>query len=140
MILCENSQCHFISWIDYNGNELRKLDLPYGVCDLDINDKIVYCTFSNANHVTYTTFYGVTNTSYTSLDLRESCKIAAGNSTIFLLERDRNSVYKVDLHTKQRSVFLKDEFTNPTHISFDRKSKQLAVTCDEGKCLKIFKT
>ncbi|CAC5373874.1 TRIM33 [Mytilus coruscus] len=140
MILCEHSMCHFISWIDYNGKSLRTLDLPYGVFDLDINDKIVYCTFSNANHVTYTTFSGVNNTCYTSLDLRERCKIAVGDSMIFLLERDRNSVYKVDITTKQRSVFLKDEITNPTHMSFDRKSKQLAVTCDEGKCLKIFNT
>lgn len=138
MVLCEDSRCHFISWIDYNGNNLRTLDLPSGVWDIYIKDKLVYCTFSNANHVTYTSFSGVTKICYTSLDLRE--KIAVGDSMIFLLEKDRNSVHKVDLNTKQRSVFLKDEIANPTHMSLDIKTKQLAVTCDEGKCLKIFKT
>ncbi|CAG2200862.1 unnamed protein product [Mytilus edulis] len=140
MILCEDSRCHFISWIDYNGNSLRTLDLPSGVWDIYIKDKLVYCTFSNANHVTYTSFSGVTQICYTSLDLREKCKIAVGDSMIFLLEKDRNSVHKMDLNTKQRSVFLKDEIANPTHMSLDIKTKQLAVTCDEGKCLKIFKT
>lgn len=46
---------------------------------------------------------------------------------IFLLERDRDSVYNVDVNSKQRSVFHKDEIANPTHINFDRKTRQLAV-------------
>ncbi|CAC5373872.1 unnamed protein product [Mytilus coruscus] len=136
----KQKKCHFISWIDYNGQVSKTINLPDNICDLDIIENRVYCTFNDVNHVTYTSFSGATNTCYTSLDLRERCKIAVWDSMIFLLEKDRNSVYKVDITTKQRSVFLKDEITNPTHMSFGRKSKQLAVTCDEGKCLKILNT
>lgn len=132
--------CQFICWIDYNGQVYKTINLPDTICDLDIIENRVYCTFNDVNHVTYTSFSGVTKTCYTSLDLRERCKIAVGDSVIFLLESDRDSVYKVDVNTKQRSVFRKDEIFNPTHIKFDKKTKKLAVTCDEGKCLKIFKT
>lgn len=119
--------CDFISWIDYNRQVLKTTNLPYGVYDLDIIENRVYCTFNDGNHVTYTTFSGVTNTCYTSLNLMEKCKITVEDSMIFLLERDRDSVYNVDVNSKQRSVFHKDEIANPTHINFDRKTRQLAV-------------
>ncbi|CAG2212686.1 CESA [Mytilus edulis] len=144
VVLCQKStkqeKADFISWIDYNGVSLRTLDLPGNVCDLDIYETRVFCTFNNANHVTCTSFDGETNTCYTSLDLRESCKIAVGESMIFLLEKDRNSIYTIDIKTKQRSTFLKDEIINPTNMVLNRKTKELAVTCDGGNCLKIFNT
>lgn len=144
VVLCQKSikqeKADFISCIDYNGVSLRTLDLPGNVFDLDIYETRVYCTFNNANHVTCTSFDGETNTCYTSLDLRESCKIAVGESMIFLLEKDRNSIYTIDIKTKQRSTFLKDEIINPTHMVLNRKTKELAVTCDGGNCLKIFNT
>lgn len=127
-----------ISWIDYNGISIKTLDLLGDICDLDINETHVFCTFNDKNNITSTTFNGVTNTCYTSFDLREKCQIAAGDSIIYLLEQDRNAVYGVDLKTKQRSIFHEDEITRPTFMYLDKNTKQLAVICDAGNCLKIF--
>lgn len=144
LVLCEQrgmtNMSSFIYWIDYNGTNFKTLSLPGYVWDLDIIEGRVFCTFHSANHITYTKFSGVTKTTYTSLDLREKCQIAVGDSMIFLLEEDRQSIYTVCRKTKTRTTFRKNEIMYPTHINYYRQTNELAVICDKGKCLKIFRT
>ncbi|XP_052079031.1 uncharacterized protein LOC127717433 [Mytilus californianus] len=135
LVFCDDK---WISWIDYNGKSVKRVEFEKDVYDLDIFDNKVYCTFKNLNDIKYTTFTNATQTCYTSLDLRKSCRIAAGDNLIFLMEKERNTIYRIDLKTKQRSTFHKDEITNPTHIHLNNKTKELAVTFDEGNSLKIF--
>ncbi|XP_063411644.1 uncharacterized protein LOC134694559 [Mytilus trossulus] len=127
-----------LSWINYNGKSSKEVTFEDDVYDLDINDEKIYCTFKNLHEIKYTTFTHNTQTCYTSLDMRKSCRIAAGDNVIFLMEKERNTIFTIDLTTKQRSTFHKDEITNPTHINFNDKTKELAVTFDEGNSLKIF--
>ncbi|XP_071148735.1 uncharacterized protein [Mytilus edulis] len=143
-ITCIESQilvfCNYtwVSWIDYNGKSVKRVEFKEDVYDLDVFDNKIYCTLSNLHEIKCTTFANSTQTCYTSLDLRKSCRIAAGDNLIFLMEKERNTVFRIDLTTKQRSTFHKDEITNPTHINFNDKTKELAVTFDEGNSLKIF--
>ena len=141
VVLCQQmideKMCDYISWIYYNGISLKKLSLPGDVCDLVINDSQVYCTFNDVNNITCTSFSGESHTYYTSLDLIESCKIAAGDSMILLLEMKRNAIYTVDPETLKRSI-IHERIFHPTHMNLNRKTKELAVTCSNGKCLKIF--
>ncbi|CAG2212693.1 unnamed protein product [Mytilus edulis] len=128
----------WISRIDYNGKSVKSVKFEENVYDLDVFDNKIYCSFENLHEIKYTTFTNDTQTCYTSLDMRKSCRIAAGDNMIFLMEKERNTIYRIDLQTKQRSTFHKDEITNPTHINFNDKTKELAVTFDEGNSLKIF--
>ncbi|CAG2212690.1 unnamed protein product [Mytilus edulis] len=129
LVFCNHN---WVSWIDYNGKSVKWVEFKEDVYDLDVFDNKIYCTFKNLHEIKYTTFANSTQTCYTSLDLRKSCRIAAGDNLIFLMDKERNTVFRIDLTTKQRSTFHKDEITNPTHINFNDKSKELAVTFDEG--------
>ncbi|CAC5373463.1 unnamed protein product [Mytilus coruscus] len=135
LVFCDGK---WISWIDYNGKSVKRVEFEEDVNDLDIFGDKIYCSLRNVHEIKYTTFTNYTQTCYTSLDLRKSCRIAAGDNMIFLMEKERNTIYRIDLKTKQRSTFHKDEITNPTHIHFNNKTKELAVTFDEGNSLKIF--
>lgn len=128
--------------IDFNGRILSEFKLPGSVADIDFKcSKSFFHTDNKVNdiHCTSTGKASSTSKCYSSLDLRVGCSILhITGDELLLLEKDSNTVYKLDISCRRRSILLKDDIENPTHFNLSLKFKKIAITMNGGKCIRIF--
>lgn len=141
-LLAESKSNSWLCSIDFNGTTLSELKISGSVAHMDFEDsKRFFHTDNQVNdiHCTSTDKACSTSKCYSSLDLRVGCSILhITGDELLLLEKDSNTVYKLDISCQRRSILLKDDIENPTHFNLSLKFKKIAITMNGGKCIRIF--
>lgn len=141
-LLAESTSYSWLCSIDFNGTILSELRISGSVAYMDFEgSKSFFHTDDQVNdiHCTSTGKACSTSKCYSSLDLRVGCGILhITGDELLLLEKNSNTVYKLDISCRSRSILLKDDIEKPTHFNLSLKFKKIAITMNSGKCIRIF--
>lgn len=141
LLFTENRNGLWLISIDFNGTVLSTCSLSNSIVDVDSDgSKRLFYTDGQVNDIfVISTDREITSKCYSSLDLKEGCRILhVVDDELLLLEKNSNTIYKLDLKNRRRSILTVKHISNSTHFNFCKKLQKVAVTMDGGMRIRIF--